>query len=391
MIYRGIAVLFTVMLGAALMLNSCDNISSPELEESLEVVPNVTLIDGAENTSIRVNRGTNSYFDVDISNVGWNTLISNGKRGAWCLSWNDPINSNDATYDGVGVYSTRGDDRFDMVNRLFTMKSEITRNDPGITWREIQVAIWALLDYPKFDMNAVSELPRDFRTDGQANFDKQRVDYIVQTVSSGGTSMQRSLDGNDLKKKTICILATDDDIQTIGVPCDETAFAYGGAEGPDFDEPANDPPAHCFPEQGDLTENRWGWTNGGYGPGTHFLDLYSGAGQCVLSKGSLVGEVEVNIVRNGRDRHVTVIFRAADGHAFNFLEDDDRFEVHLYVGFDKYPPSGNVAPGQYPNNNDFVEASETEVTFEVELEGNGDIFVIAHAIMAGELAHKEDD
>jgi hypothetical protein len=305
------------------------------------------------------------------------------------LSWKDPISSSNAIYEGVGIYSTKGDKRFDSVNRLFSMKAGIMRNDPEITWREIQVAIWALLDHPKFDMHATSELPASFRSNGQPNFNTAKVDNIVQMVKSSDSSQLRSLkSGKKGNNTTICILATDPDTQTIGVPCDETAFAYGGAEGPDFDKPANDAPAHCFPEQNDLTENRWGWTNGGLRPGTHFMDLYAGAGQCVLSKGSLVGEVEVDYVRNGPNGTVTVIYRAADGHAFNFLGNNDRYEIHLYVGFDKYPPSGKTAPGQYPNNKDFVEASETEVKFVVELDGNRDIFVIAHAVMAGELAPK---
>ncbi|WP_322569782.1 hypothetical protein [Rhodohalobacter sp.] len=123
---------------------ACEVTSEEGLNESLDPVPNVTKIEGAENVAITVNRGSTSNFNIDIQNVEWNTLISNGEREAYCIAWKDPISSNNAIYDGVGIYSTEDDEQFKDVNRLFTIKDALLKADPEITWREIQVAVWSI-------------------------------------------------------------------------------------------------------------------------------------------------------------------------------------------------------------------------------------------------------
>ena len=40
--------------------------------------------------------------------------------------------------------------------------------------------------------------------------------------------------------------------------------------------------------------NRWGWSVELPGEGTYTFDIWGGAGQCDLSKGTLVGTAEVN-------------------------------------------------------------------------------------------------
>ncbi|TVR37066.1 MAG: hypothetical protein EA390_00280 [Balneolaceae bacterium] len=397
MISRGILTFITIIIVSALTFAACDVISEKGLEESLDAVPNVTLIQGAEKASVTVNSGTTSNFSLTLENVEWNTLISNGTRDGYCIAWKDPISRGNAIYDGVGVYSTAGDKHFESVNRLFGMKSALQKADPGITWREIQIAVWELLPFQKFDMNMpVNELPSYMRENGQPNFSKDKVQFIIDAVQGRSTAKTAAFSGlmngtsSDGGSKTMCVIGTDENTQTVIVPCDETAFAYGGSEGPDFDGVAGstdggvsqDPFAHCFPDDEEISDTRWGWTNGKLGEGTYNFDLYAGAAQCNLSKGQFSGNVEV--VYEGST--VTVTFTAADGTSFN--QKDGKSETHLYVGSTKMPSSG-AAPGQYPNNGDVISSSATEVVYEVT-GVSGEIYVIAHAVMTGYEAPDED-
>ncbi len=135
----------------------------------------------------------------------------------------------------------------------------------------------------------------------------------------------------------------------------ETAFAFGGTT------------ATCFLEIEGLESNRWGWTNGPLVEGSYTFDLYAAAGQCDLSKGTLVGGVTV-VYTGGT---ATVTYSVNAGFTLN--------EVHLYVGSGILPMKDGeytVAPGQYPYSGD---GSEPFV-----LSGlSGEIYVIAHAVVCG--------
>ena len=137
----------------------------------------------------------------------------------------------------------------------------------------------------------------------------------------------------------------------------ETAFAFGGAS------------ARCFELDG---FNRWGWTNGPLNQGTYTFDLYAGAGQCDLSKGTLVGSVTINYTGTT----VTVTYTMTNGWWAT--------ETHVYVGTAKYPQFkqgkqmvDTVAPGQYP----YIHGELDDVTTDTYNLGpfSGPIQVIAHA------------
>jgi hypothetical protein len=389
MMNRGIITFLILTLVSVLAFVACDVISEKGLEESLDTVPNVSIIKGAENANITVNGGDNSFFKVDVKNVEWNTLISNGAKEGWCIAWKDPISSNNATYEGLGIYSTAGDKQFKDVNRLFTIKNSLMRADPDITWREIQVAIWSLVPFQSFDMNMpVDELPGSFVRDGQANFDKEKVQFIVDAVRGKTTAKTAQFPGlmnseTSGSTKTMCVIGTNSDTQTIIVPCDETAYAYGGTREADYDGTAGntdggvslDPYAHCFPDDEEISATQWGWSNGKLGQGTYTFPLYAGAAQCNLSKGQYSGDVE--IVYEGST--VTVTFKAAAGTSF--YQNDGKSETHLYVGSTKMPSTG-AAPGRYPQNDNVTESSDTEVKYVVN-NVSGEIYVIAHAVMNG--------
>ncbi|MCP9201609.1 T9SS type A sorting domain-containing protein [Gramella sp. GC03-9] len=143
----------------------------------------------------------------------------------------------------------------------------------------------------------------------------------------------------------------------------ETAFAKDASS------------SSCFDQYPDLipNDNRWGWTNYYESAGDYTLDLYAAAGQCDISKGALVGEV--NIYDNG-DGTIDVQFLADPGYIMS--------SVHLYVGCEPLPYKKKgknyeytVAPGQYPQNPNGNIGYVTDYTIE-GIEVSGSFYVIAH-------------
>ncbi|WP_339709464.1 hypothetical protein [uncultured Kriegella sp.] len=109
----------------------------------------------------------------------------------------------------------------------------------------------------------------------------------------------------------------------------------------------------CFIENG---FNRWGWTIGPIAEGNYTYNVHAGAGQCDISKGELVGTVDVSYQNGNVD--VT----------YNIDPSLEVKETHTYAGNAMYPTkngSPTVAPGQY------------SVTANL----SGDIYVIAHAVV----------
>lgn len=100
--------------------------------------------------------------------------------------------------------------------------------------------------------------------------------------------------------------------------------------------------------------NNWGWSNL-MEPGSYKLDLYAGAGQCDISKGTYVGYVKIDYNSFNYEYHIEPGF---------VLE-----EYHIYAGSTMFPKLRNgrdtVAPGQYSIMNPL----------------SGDIYVIAHGVV----------
>jgi hypothetical protein len=146
----------------------------------------------------------------------------------------------------------------------------------------------------------------------------------------------------------------------------ETAFAYGDSQ------------ATCFldiDQDGDGSGdfNRWGWTGGPLAPGTYVWDVYAGAGQCDLNKGTVVGTLTVDY-----DGSVaTASFQMNPPYTMS--------DAHLYIGNELLPTDVNgnytVAPGQNPQVFDFTDAPTSHSFDDVSV--SGDAFVVAHTTVCG--------
>ncbi len=126
--------------------------------------------------------------------------------------------------------------------------------------------------------------------------------------------------------------------------------------------------------------NRWGWTNGALAEGSYSFDIYAGAGQCDLTKGTFVGTLSV-AYSSGT---ATVTFQMMESDATTGLT-YKMVETHLYIGSEILAKDVNgayiVAPGQYPTiHNELANVTSDSYT----ISGlSGDIYVVAHATVAG--------
>ena len=131
----------------------------------------------------------------------------------------------------------------------------------------------------------------------------------------------------------------------------ETAFAYG------------EDVATCFLDIPAIKNNRWGWTNGPLDEGTYSWPIYAGAGQCDITKGMLVGSLEVNYSGGT----ATILYDINSNYELD--------ETHLFVGDDILPKKKNkytTAPGQFPYSGG---SSFT-------IDGlSGQIYIVAHSVV----------
>lgn len=96
------------------------------------------------------------YFTIQINNVMPNPIIKNIETEAWCLEWTKPLRSNDDIHEEVCWFSTKENDKWRPINYLFSIRNDLDNSYDNLTYREIQVVVWALTGYmgiaPEFDV-----------------------------------------------------------------------------------------------------------------------------------------------------------------------------------------------------------------------------------------------
>jgi len=178
------------LLLSFMYLSACENPGN-SLEESVAPYLELDAIAEASNTTITVNRGQtvglDSYFAFDISNVNDNKFVREGLTEGWCLEWNKPISQNNDVHRGIELYSTYGSQTWKSANYLMNIKNELKANDPSITYKEIQVALWSLIETPEFNLDKVlanNKMPSRLMTNGQPNFNVSKTKGIINKVRS---------------------------------------------------------------------------------------------------------------------------------------------------------------------------------------------------------------
>ncbi|TVR33536.1 MAG: hypothetical protein EA390_03900 [Balneolaceae bacterium] len=199
---------FLIIMSSMLYLMACDNNVSPGLEDSFELFTGLELLPEAENTTLRINKGSDvqndAYFKVNISDVLPNEFIKNVSADAWCLEWNKPLRSNDDIHQGVRAFATASNDKWKPLNYLFSIQNDLKAQYPEkgtLTYREMQAVVWTLAGYmgiaPEFNVDKLSdsELPSRLRENGKANFSREMVKVISELVLKNYSSSTISLSG----------------------------------------------------------------------------------------------------------------------------------------------------------------------------------------------------
>ncbi len=366
------------LAGLFLTFTSCDTKESLGLQNSLDVIPELSLIEGGENSIVTVNDGTESYFTFDIANINPNNHISAGTGKGWCILWNQPIASDNTTHDGLRLYSSYGDKQWKPLNYLLNIRESLINNDSDISYREIQAAIWSLMDFPEFNLNNISidQLPSRMVRDGQYNFDREKVNQIVKHVRDNYESFEYG------PASTYAVVAeTPSDTQTIIIEVSESVWAYG---------------QHSFGDQNlrdqlgikGQGKGQWGWIyemNSGSSVAVTEL-IAGGAGDdgtmAPDETGTIVGSLEIS--KSAGNMDVT----------YNPYQDYLVNNLHLWVGCspEEFPwvdNSGAISPGEssYMYDSEPVDAYTFAISPD-DYNCPGNIFIAAHA---GNLYQKVDE
>jgi len=353
----GVLAIAAILIGGLFTFLSCEQSTSSEIAESFEKVKEVTPIAGAQNAKLDLQRGTDqqdSFFTV--------TLNDGSSKEGWCLEWNEP--SVQGVQEGVELFTTRGKEAWKELNYFMSIKDDLRADDPELTYKEIQVIIWSLVDNPSFDVDKISEyenIDNRIYTDGQPQFDVQKVKNVVSQVKQ---------DVNQAKNKWLWwdffLIFIKNEGQTI-MTKGETAYAF-----------YNNEKSTCFTDIEGLSSKKWGWSNGPLVEGKYEFDMYAGAGQCDINKGTLVGKLLVDYA----DGRADITFQMTETSDFT----DELYTMtttHLYVGNDILPMkdgSYTDAPGQYGN----VDSHDNVTEFSYSIDGlSGDIYVVGHADVNG--------
>ncbi|WP_340106413.1 hypothetical protein [Rhodohalobacter sp. 8-1] len=227
----GFKILLSFICIGVIFISACQTDINTSFEESVEPYLELEAIDNSGNTVITVNRGDvsglDSYFAFNLNNTPDHGLVRAGLTEGWCLEWNKAIAQNNDTHGGVAMYSTEGSSTWKPANYLMTIRKELQAEDPALTYREIQVALWSLIETPAFNLDealANGTMPSRMLLNGEPIFDVQKVRSITNRVRQEVSDFTYSPD-----KPFLVFARTDDGQQNGGiVTCSaETAWADG--------------------------------------------------------------------------------------------------------------------------------------------------------------------
>ncbi|TBN06472.1 hypothetical protein EYD45_00905 [Hyunsoonleella flava] len=310
--------------------------------------------------------GGGSFAALDIDNG----YLAGSNIPAWCADLEGLLTSDTFSYDvyssyedvsgleqspGVPLFENPND--FDRINWLLNQDIIGTESPNGgiYTFGHLQWAIWEIIEGTgnncTDDCDFLSCDPIDQWDNNKSDNERLGLELVVAAAEYGegfipqcGQKIAVILASTTQQSLIITIDVPEKEVRISGC---ETAFAKGNSNDDSI----------CFIDDDAYKFKRWGWNIGPLSEGEYTYNVYAGAGQCDVSKGSLVGTVTVNY----SDGNVDVTYNIDDGYVLK--------ETHVYAGNDKYPANKKgkptVAPGKY--------------TIQDNLTGN--IYVIAHAVV----------
>lgn len=176
---------------------ACDSSNSVDgVEDSLADIPDQYLIEGAKQVVATVHKDRKtSDFTISIDGMEDKSGIEAGEYAAFCALWDTPINSSNGSYGNVSLHSIKGETYWQGVNYLVNNVDRYFEENDDLTWLEVQIALWSIMDHKKFDVTEIprNELPSYVRDGG---FDQDLIDLIMRDVKDRKSSFDPAQPGN---------------------------------------------------------------------------------------------------------------------------------------------------------------------------------------------------
>lgn len=186
----------TFGLFSLLLFQSCSDYSSSGIEQSVEFIESTVPVAEAQEVTMDLRSGTNSFalHLIELSNIKPNPIISNGQKKAWCIEWD--VSSINGVQQNVKLHSTAGKAYWNKLNYLLNQIEHYKQIYPEISYKEIQVAIWSVVDYKTFSVDEIpgyKNFPPNFYKDGEYLFDVSLAKEIIDEVrkKASGTVFEK--------------------------------------------------------------------------------------------------------------------------------------------------------------------------------------------------------
>ncbi|MDX1639860.1 MAG: hypothetical protein R3281_18005 [Balneolaceae bacterium] len=181
----------TSILFAIFALTSCDTSSVSTIEETVEFIESTTPIPGAQGVTMDLQNGSNygSLHVITLSEITDNPYISNGFKKAWCIEWD--VSSIKGVQRDVNLHATKGKVYWDKLNYLINHIDDFSEAFPELSWKEIQIAIWAVVDYKPFYIDDIPDyrsFPSTFYKNGEYLFDVDLARELIRLTRQHAVS-----------------------------------------------------------------------------------------------------------------------------------------------------------------------------------------------------------
>jgi len=219
-IIRALKIFLPVLL-VAFVFTNCDmkDSSVGTFDDVADKLPNFTVMEGAENVTVRVQRNNDrAYFNVNLTNLGREAAVLDGDYLGWCAHWSAPIDTRGVAYEDITLYSTRYDKNWNKLNYLLNNRARFYNQIEGAGYKEIQAVIWSLIEFREFDID---------RNQIFDDLNRAAFDAILEDVREHGDSFQHTpLTTHAIFADMSKHLTNSNNTQTVIV--EGKATAYGG-------------------------------------------------------------------------------------------------------------------------------------------------------------------
>lgn len=184
-------ILLALCLLSIPFLHSCESYSNSGIEESVAFIESTIPIPEAQNVTMDLRSGVNSFalHLIELSNIETNTVINNGLKRSWCIEWD--VQSISGVQQNVKLHSTQGQAYWNKLNFLLNKIDNYKQTHPELTYKEIQIAIWSVVDYKPFKMDEIpgyKNFPSSFYKDGEYQFDVSLAEEIIEDVRNNSSN-----------------------------------------------------------------------------------------------------------------------------------------------------------------------------------------------------------